>query len=55
MMRDAFNATMKDPEFIAEVKQRKLDLAPASGENLEALVKKIYATQADRRQDRRID
>jgi len=26
------------------VKQRKLDLAPASGENLEALVKKIYAT-----------
>ena len=44
MMRDAFNATMKDPEFIAEVKQRKLDLAPATGENLEALVKKIYAT-----------
>jgi len=44
MMRDAFNATMKDPEFIAEVKQRKLDLAPASGEELEALVKKIYAT-----------
>jgi tripartite-type tricarboxylate transporter receptor subunit TctC len=44
MMRDAFDATMKDPEFIAEVKQRKLDLAPESGENLEALVKKIYAT-----------
>ena len=44
MMRDAFNATMKDPEFIAEVKQRKLDLAPKTGENLEALVKRIYAT-----------
>ena len=44
MMRDAFNATMKDPEFIAEVKQRKLDLAPYSGEQLEALIKKIYAT-----------
>ena len=44
MMRDAFNATMKDPEFIAEVKQRKLDLAPATGEELEALIKKIYAT-----------
>ncbi len=44
MMRDAFNATMKDPEFIAEVGQRKLDLAPETGEALEALVKKIYAT-----------
>jgi tripartite-type tricarboxylate transporter receptor subunit TctC len=44
MLRDAFAATMKDPEFIAETKQRKLDLAPESGEALEALVKKIYAT-----------
>ncbi len=44
MMRDAFNATMKDPEFIAEVKLRKLDLEPETGEYLEALMKKIYAT-----------
>jgi len=44
MLRDAFNATMKDPEFIAETKQRKLDLNPETGETLEALVKKIYAT-----------
>jgi tripartite-type tricarboxylate transporter receptor subunit TctC len=44
MMRDAFNATMKDPEFLAELKQRKLDVAPKTGEALEALVKKIYAT-----------
>jgi tripartite-type tricarboxylate transporter receptor subunit TctC len=44
MMRDAFNATMKDPEFIAEVKQRKLDLEPETGEHLEGLIKKIYAT-----------
>ncbi len=44
MMRDAFDATMKDPEFIAEVKLRKLDLEPETGEHLEALIKKIYAT-----------
>jgi tripartite-type tricarboxylate transporter receptor subunit TctC len=44
MMRDAFNATMKDPEFIAEVKLRKLDLEPETGEHLEALIQKIYAT-----------
>jgi tripartite-type tricarboxylate transporter receptor subunit TctC len=44
MMRDAFNATMKDPDFIAEVKLRKLDLEPETGEHLEGLIKKIYAT-----------
>jgi tripartite-type tricarboxylate transporter receptor subunit TctC len=44
MMRDAFNATMKDPEFIAEVKLRKLDLEPETGEHLEGLIKKTYAT-----------
>jgi tripartite-type tricarboxylate transporter receptor subunit TctC len=44
MMRDAFNDTMKDPEFIAEVKLRKLDLAPETGEALDELMKKIYAT-----------
>jgi tripartite-type tricarboxylate transporter receptor subunit TctC len=44
MLRDAFAATMKDPEFIAETKQRKLDLDPEDGAHLEALIKKIYAT-----------
>lgn len=44
MLREAFNATMKDPEFVAEVKQQKLDLLPATGEELEALIKRIYAT-----------
>jgi hypothetical protein len=28
MMRAAFSATMKDPEFIAEVRQKKLTLSP---------------------------
>jgi hypothetical protein len=44
MLRNAFDATMKDPEFIAETKQRKLDLDPEDGAHLEALIKKIYAT-----------
>src|SRR6266478_9646273 len=44
LLRDAFMATMKDPEFIAETQQRKLALEPESGEELEALVKKAYAT-----------
>ena len=44
MVQDAFAATMKDPEFIAETKLRKLNLDPSDGAQLEALVKKTYAT-----------
>ena len=44
MLRDAFAATMKDPDFIADVKKQKLDLEPEDGGYLEALIRKIYAT-----------
>jgi len=44
MLRDAFNATMKDPEFLADAKKGKLDVNPTSGAELEALIKRIYAT-----------
>jgi tripartite-type tricarboxylate transporter receptor subunit TctC len=44
MLRAAFDATMKDAEFIAEVQARKLDLEPEDGEHLAALIRKIYAT-----------
>jgi tripartite-type tricarboxylate transporter receptor subunit TctC len=44
ILRDAFKATMKDPEFIAETNLRKLALAPEEGEHLAALIEKIYAT-----------
>jgi tripartite-type tricarboxylate transporter receptor subunit TctC len=47
MLRDAFNATMKDPEFLAEAKKSKLDVHPQTGEQLEALIKRIYATPKD--------
>ena len=40
----AFNATMKDPEFVADVKRNKFDLEPEDGEHLAALINKIYAT-----------
>lgn len=43
-LRDAFDATMKDPEFIAEAGVRKYPLSPENGAQLEALVKKAYAT-----------
>jgi tripartite-type tricarboxylate transporter receptor subunit TctC len=44
MLRDGFNTTMKDADFIADVKKQKLDLEPEDGEHLAALIKKIYAT-----------
>jgi hypothetical protein len=44
MLRDAFNATMMDPEFIADVRRNKFDLEPETGEHLATLINKIYAT-----------
>lgn len=44
MLREAFDATMADPSFIAAVKKRRYLLDPESGGDLEALVKKAYAT-----------
>ncbi len=44
MLRDAFNATMTDADFVAETKKSKLELDPENGEHLAALIAKIYAT-----------
>jgi tripartite-type tricarboxylate transporter receptor subunit TctC len=44
MLRDAFSATMKDKDFIADTTKQMLDVEPEDGEHLGALIKKIYAT-----------
>jgi tripartite-type tricarboxylate transporter receptor subunit TctC len=44
MLRNAFNATMKDAEFIADVEKAKLQLKPETGEALAELVERIYKT-----------
>jgi hypothetical protein len=44
MLRDAFDATMRDPDFIADVKKQKFDLDPENGASLAGLIDKIYAT-----------
>jgi tripartite-type tricarboxylate transporter receptor subunit TctC len=44
MLQDAFSATLKDPDFLSETEHYHLALDPESGEELEALVKKAYAT-----------
>jgi tripartite-type tricarboxylate transporter receptor subunit TctC len=44
MLREAFNATMKDAEFVADVQKNKFVLEPERGEELAALINRIYAT-----------
>ena len=44
LLRRAFDATMQDPEFRAEAARIKADLAPTTGEDVQELVKRIYAT-----------
>ncbi|PWT80181.1 MAG: hypothetical protein C5B58_12120 [Acidobacteria bacterium] len=44
MLRDAFDATMKDAEFRIDAKKQMLDVAPKDGAYLTALIKRIYST-----------
>ena len=46
-MRRAFDATMKDPAFIAEAEKSKLEVDPMTGEELAAFVTKLNATPPD--------
>jgi tripartite-type tricarboxylate transporter receptor subunit TctC len=43
MLRDAFNKTMKDPEFLAETKKKRLDIDATTGEEVEALTKEAMS------------
>src|SRR5437588_9447981 len=42
-LRDAFDATMRDPEYLAEMKKLALDVQPQSGARVEQMVKELYA------------
>jgi hypothetical protein len=44
MLREAFRATMSDPEFLADAGKQKLDVSPKDGADLAALIEKVYAT-----------
>jgi tripartite-type tricarboxylate transporter receptor subunit TctC len=44
LLRRAFDATLQDPEFRAEAARMQADLAPTTGEDVQALVARIYAT-----------
>jgi tripartite-type tricarboxylate transporter receptor subunit TctC len=43
-LRAAFDATMKDPDYLAETNQRRLDINPMSGAAIHKLIDELYAT-----------
>lgn len=47
MLRQAFDATMKDPVFLAEAEKRKLDLDPITGDEIQKLVDDLYSSSPD--------
>jgi len=46
-LRRAFDATMKDPAYLAEADKLKIDVEPLSGEAVGALVEQVSRTPAD--------
>ena len=46
-LRRAFDATMKDPQFLAEAKRLDLEVRPVAGPDVERLIKEIYASPLD--------
>lgn len=46
-LRESFMATMRDTEFLDDARRRGLDIDPTPGEEIEGLVRQLYATPAD--------
>jgi tripartite-type tricarboxylate transporter receptor subunit TctC len=46
-LRRAFDATMKDPEFLADAAKEKLDVIPISGEKLQQIATAVAQAPAD--------
>ena len=43
----AFDATMKDPEYLEDAKKLELDVNPVSGKAIDSLLAEVYATPKD--------
>jgi tripartite-type tricarboxylate transporter receptor subunit TctC len=46
-LRRAFDATMKDPEFLAEAEKSQTDISPMTGEEAQKIAESTIATPAD--------
>ena len=52
ILRTAFDATMKDPQFLADAEKMHIDISPLPGAKVQELVRKLYATPKDDRRAR---
>jgi tripartite-type tricarboxylate transporter receptor subunit TctC len=46
-LRAAFDATMRDKDFLADAETMRIDIAPLSGAKVQELVQKLYAAPKD--------
>jgi tripartite-type tricarboxylate transporter receptor subunit TctC len=46
-LRSAFDAAMKDPEFLAAAKKQRIDIEPIGGARLNKIIEEIYASPKD--------
>jgi hypothetical protein len=46
-LRGAFMQVLKDPELLADAKNLRVAINPQSGEEVQALIAKLYATPKD--------
>jgi tripartite-type tricarboxylate transporter receptor subunit TctC len=46
-LRNAFDLTVQDPEFLAEAEKRGLEINPVSGRDIEKLLAELYQTPRD--------
>jgi tripartite-type tricarboxylate transporter receptor subunit TctC len=46
-LREAFTKTMKDPDFLAETKRKRLDMDPTTGEEVQALATDVMSQPHD--------
>jgi tripartite-type tricarboxylate transporter receptor subunit TctC len=46
-LRTAFDATMKDPAFLAEAKKAKLNVTPSNASDVQAFIDNLYKTPKD--------
>ena len=46
-LQAAFNATMKDPEFLADAEKQRMTVTPMTGGEVETAIKRLYQTPPD--------
>jgi tripartite-type tricarboxylate transporter receptor subunit TctC len=47
MLRDAFDAAVKDPELLADAKAQRMEIDPVTGAAINALLDRVYAAPAE--------